>query len=81
MQRKNPFFTFCDLNQIFIFMSKFSMEACPQIKYKLVVYRKEGHKSSYNVPKRPKVIEKKEFTFDIPKFKFQNRLEQKTSNF
>ena len=24
---------------------------------------------------------KRKFTFDIPKFKFQNRLEQKTSNF
>ena len=37
------FFGFCDSNETFIFMSKFSMEACPQMKYELVVQRKEGH--------------------------------------
>ena len=35
------FFTFY-LKENFIFMSKFSMEACPQKKYELVVQRKEG---------------------------------------
>ena len=65
------FFTFCDLNENFIFMSKFNVEACPQMKYELVVQRKEGHTFSYHVPKRPKVTKK--LTLDIPKFKFQNR--------
>ena len=37
------FLTFCDLNKTFIFMSQFSMKACPQMKYELVVQRKEGH--------------------------------------
>ena len=58
MEGKNPFFylTFFDSNETFIFMSKFSMEACPQMKYELVV------------PKKPKVYKK--LTFDIPKFNF-----------
>ena len=55
------------------------MEACPQMKFILVVQRKEGHLLSY-VPQRPKVWEKK-FTFDIPKFKFQKELKKKTSSF
>ena len=43
-------FHICDLNETFIFMSKFSMEACPHMKYGLVVQRKEGHIFS---PTRP----------------------------
>ena len=50
------------------------MEACPQMKYELVVKRKEGHNFSYHVQNL-----KRKFTFDIPKF-FQNGLEQKTSH-
>ena len=74
MERKNPFFIFCDSNETFIFMSKFSMEACPQMKYELVVQRKEGHNFSYHFPKRPKVATQKKLTFDIPNFKFQLEL-------
>ena len=48
-----------------------SMEACPQMKYELVVQRKEGYIFSYHVQKDQKF--KRKFTFDIPKFKFQNR--------
>ena len=48
------FVTSCDLNGTFIFMSKFSMEACPPMKFELVVQRKEGLIFSYHVPKRPK---------------------------
>ena len=70
------FFTFCDLNETFIFMSKFSMEACPQMKFELVVQRKEGHVLTQKYQKL-----KRKLTFYIPKFKFQNGLKQKTSNF
>ena len=66
------FFTFCDLNETFIFMSKFSMEDCPQMKYKLVVQRKIGHILSYHVPSRQKFIIT--FIFDISKLKCQNGL-------
>ena len=37
-----------------IFMSKFRIEAGPQIKFDLVIERKEGHIFSYHVLKRPK---------------------------
>ena len=47
-------FTFCDLNETFICMSKFSMEAWPQMKFKVLVQRKERHIFSYYVPKKPK---------------------------
>ena len=53
----NPsFFTFCDLIETFIFISQFSMGACPQMKFELVVQRKEGHifkELSKNRPLRP----------------------------
>ena len=39
---EESFFPFCDLNETFICLSKLSMEACPQMKYELVVKRKEG---------------------------------------
>ena len=29
--------------KLLFFLSKFNMEACPQMKYELVVQRKEGH--------------------------------------
>ena len=57
------FITFCDSNENVIFMSKFSMEACPQMKYELVVQRKEGHNFSYHVPKRPTVEKKIDFGY------------------
>ena len=38
---EESFFPFCDLNETFICLSKLSMEACPQMKYELVVKRKE----------------------------------------
>ena len=53
---------------LMIFISIFSMEACPQMKYELVVQRKEGHICSYHVQKKRF---KRKFTFDIPEFKFQ----------
>ena len=52
------------------------MEDCPQMKYELIVQRKEGYIFSYHVPKNQKL--RRKLTFDIPKFKFQNGLEQKT---
>ena len=54
-------FRFCDLNEIFIFKSKFSIEACPQMKFELVVQRKEGHIFSYHTAKRPKSLNKNNF--------------------
>ena len=51
------------------------MEACPQMKYEFVVQRKEEHNFSYHVSKRPKKFKRK-MTFEIPKFKLLNRLEQ-----
>ena len=39
------------------------MEACPQMKFKLVVQRKEGHIFSYHVPKRPKAQNKIDFWY------------------
>ena len=55
------------------------MEAYLEINYELVFQRKEGHNFSYHVPKRPTIL--KQFSFDISKFKFQNRLKQKISGF
>ena len=60
-----------DMNETFIFMSKFSMKACPQINHKLVIPRKEGHNFSYHVPKRPKV--KKKIYFLYSKAKISKR--------
>ena len=37
MDRVDFFFTVCGLNETFRFMFKFSVEACPQMKYELVV--------------------------------------------
>ena len=65
MEGKNPFFffTFCDFNETFIFMTNFSMEAGPKMNYKLVVQRKEGHILSYHVPKWPEVKKKINFWY------------------
>ena len=52
------FFIFCDLNKTFIFMFKFSIEACPKMKYELVFQRKKENIFSYDVPKRPKLLKK-----------------------
>ena len=54
---ETPFFGFCDSNKTLIFLSKFSMEACLEIKYELGFQRKEGHIFSYHVPKRQKSFE------------------------
>ena len=63
-------------------MSKFSVEACPRIKFELVVQRKEekNDKSFHNMSRKDQKLKRK-LTFDISKFKFQNGLKQKTSNF
>ena len=61
MERKNPFFTVCDSNETFIFMSKLRVEACPQMKYELVVQQKKGQNVSYLVQKRQKVEKKINF--------------------
>ena len=65
MERKYKFFflTFCDSNETFIFMSKFRMEVLPQIKYELVIQRKDGHIFSCHVLKRPKVWKKINFWY------------------
>ena len=60
-------FTFCDSNETFIFMFKFSIESCPQMQYELVV------------PKKQKF--KRKWTFDILKFKFLNGLKLEISIF
>ena len=49
--------SFCDLNETLTFLSKFSMEAYPLMKYELVVQRKEAHILSYHVPKSPKKMQ------------------------
>ena len=56
------FFTFCDLNETLIFMSKFRMEACPQMKYELVVQRKEEYITCPKT-KIPKVEKKIDFLY------------------
>ena len=66
---------YCDLNETLIFIPKFNMEACLQMSYVLLVQRKEGHILLYHVPERPNKIYFKQ----ISKFKFQNRLKQKTN--
>ena len=58
MKAKNPFFNFFDSNETLIFMSKFSIEACQQMKYELFVPRKEGHIFSYHVQKEQKFTQK-----------------------
>ena len=63
MEGKNPFFTFCDSNETFIFMAKFSMEACLQMSYELVFQRKKGHIFSYHVPKQLNVLQKVYFWY------------------
>ena len=68
---ENYFFTFWDLNETFIFMSKFSVEACPQIKFELVVQRKEENNDNFfhNMSRKDQKLKRK-LTFDISKFKF-----------
>ena len=53
--KNNFFFFFCDLNETFIFLFIFSSEACQQMKYELVVQRRDEHILSYYVPKTLKV--------------------------
>ena len=53
---ESHFFIFCDPNKTLILMSKFSMEACPQLKFELVVQRKKGHIFSYIFPKKTKSL-------------------------
>ena len=52
------------------------MEACPQMKYELVVKWKED--KTFHIMAQKDKVEKK-IDFDIPNLKFQNRLELKTS--
>ena len=52
------------------------MEAAQQMNYDLVLQRKEGPIFSYHAPKIPKVLN--EIQYDFLKFKFPNRLKQKT---
>ena len=70
---------FCDLNATFIFMSKFSMEAGPQMKYELVVQRKQVISCHIMSQKDQKF--KRKFNFDSLKLKFHNRFKPKTSYF
>ena len=55
---RTTFFRFCDSNETFIFMAKFSMEACLQMSYELVFQREEGHILSYHVPITSNVLKK-----------------------
>ena len=71
-------FTFFDLNENFIFMSKSSMEAWPQLQYELFVQSKKDTYCHIMSQEDQKL--KSKFTFVIPKFKLQKVLEQKTSN-
>ena len=66
------FFTLCVLIQIFIVMSKFSVEACPQVQYWLVF--NEMKDTSYHILSQKDQKLKRKFVFDIPKLKFQNKL-------
>ena len=56
-------------------MYKFSMEACPQMKYELVIQKRKDNSCRIISQKDQKL--KRKLTFDIPKIKFQNGLEQK----
>ena len=73
-------FTFCDFIETLICMSKFSMEACPQMKYELVFQKKRKDTSCHIMSQKDKHFDRK-ITFNIPKFEFQNGIEPKTFNF
>ena len=73
---KIHFCTFCDSNESLIFMSKFSMEACPQMNW----WSKESKDTIFHIMSQKDQKLNRKLTFDIPKFKFHNGLEQKTSN-
>ena len=60
-------------------MSKFSRKGCPQMKYEWV-YKEREDTVCYIMSQKDHKFERK-FTFDIPKLKFENGLEQKTTNF
>ena len=72
------FFTLCVLIQIFIVMSKFSVEACPQVQYWLVFNKMKD--TSYHIMSQKDQKLKRKFVFDIPKLKFQNKLKHRTSS-
>ena len=44
-------------NETFVYMAKFSMDACPQMKYELVVQRKKRHILWHKVQKKAKRVE------------------------
>ena len=56
-------------------MSKYTMEACPQISYDLIFQSKQGPIFSYHIKKNKKCPKN---TFDLSKFKFQNGLKPQT---
>ena len=70
--------TFFDLKETFIFISKFCMESWSHLKYELFVQSKKDT-YCHIMSQEDQKLENK-FTFDIPKFKLQKVLEQKTSN-
>ena len=69
----------CDSNDILFFTCKYRMEACPQMSYELFFFslkrRKDPscHITFWKFRKFCKTI-----SFDLSKFKFQNRLKPKT---
>ena len=54
---ETPFFRFSDLNETFIFMSKFSMVACPPMGYELVVQKKGRTHIVISCPEKTKSFE------------------------
>ena len=58
-------------------MSKYRIKACPQMSYDLVFHSKQGSIFTNHILKIPKSWRNKS-TFDLSKFKFQNRLQPKT---
>ena len=73
MEWKNQYFTFCDSNETFNLMSKCSVEACPQMKFELVIQKRKDT-FFHNMSLKDQKLKRK-LTFDIPMFKFQNGLE------
>ena len=72
------FFAFCNLNETFIFMSNLAWKLAH--KWNMNWCSKERKVTIFHVMSQKDHKLKRKFTFDIQKFKFQNRIKQKTSN-
>ena len=63
MEGNKHFFYISQLNETYIYMSKYRVKTCPQVNCDWVFLRKDGHILSYHVFKIPKVLQKIYFRF------------------